>query len=110
MILTPVMKGEAWLAIAREINRRAAEIPEPPPPRPTPPDPFPLVAKQWAVGCMEWQAEQDALAAAARAGVPPLPAEASVAPALLDDDPPTQDDPARRMPSIFASARARGLT
>jgi hypothetical protein len=104
LIPTPVMKGEAFLQIACEINRRAAEVPEPPAPRPTPPDPFPLVPKVWAVGCVEWQAEQDAFAAAAMAAAPPSPP--AVAPiAATDGGSSSAEEPARRMPTFFVSTR-----
>jgi hypothetical protein len=98
LILTPNIKGAAFLEMARERIRLAAAVPESPAPKPTPPDPDPLVPKQWAIGCMEWQAEQDALAAAAAAALPP--AESTVA-----DDGPNLTAPPARAPTFFTPTR-----
>jgi hypothetical protein len=104
-ILTPPIKGWAFLEIARQANAAAADVPEPPPPKPTPPDPFPLVPKQWAVGSMEWAAGQppEVVAAWAAASLPTPTAEAMVVAAA--EDSPSPVDPPRRNPSLFVSTR-----
>ena len=99
MILTPNIKGEAFLMMAREINRAnpTARISRSDFNR-LKPDPI-----QYAVGCVEWQAEQDALAAAALAAAQPPPSP----PAATDVEPPSTEGPTRRMPTFFVSARSK---
>jgi len=81
-ILNPALKGWAFLEIARAINAGAAIAPAPAP-TPQPRDPFPLNPPQWAIGCMEWRAEQDAIKAAADAAAGVLPYTTPPAPTDL---------------------------
>jgi predicted phage terminase large subunit-like protein len=95
-IHNPGLKAQAFLEIAREINARAAN-------QATnySPGPFMPERKQWARGCVEWQAEQDALAEAATA--------AASLPVAPDAEPsaPQPSGPARRPATFFMAGPRR---
>ena len=86
-ILNPTLKAWAFLELARQINEREPFYSGPRSDlsrRQFTPEP-----KQYAVGCMEWHAEQAALAEAEAAAVQPQPATTDPSPAVQAQRAPT---------------------